>query len=964
LITVSETGVTNQQLSYQMLGLLSHVHWLLAEQRPGTPVAERTPGGVSRDLFNKQVDRLSTSAGDNFRDLADEFQTDVLTVAGVTTLATLGVTGTSTLGAVLASTLSSDSLFLPSTTPTNTTTRLHNTGGDLYWNGSVIAGGSVGNWNTNGSGDVYRLTGNVGIGTTTPTSKLTVRGTAGQSAFNIASSTGASMLTVAANGNVGIGTDTPDAELVIARSVGESRLRVRASQIDGNANIALENDAEAWNLQLRGDTSDVFRIRNSGRNPFVIEPGAASNSLYINNSGNVGIGTTTPAHRLSVDGDINLTGTLRFGGTALGLNNLSNAGVNSSNMFIGLKGFTGVNGVDFFNDNNLAMGTGAFDNPNTDNSNSIFGDFNTAIGIDALTNNTTGNNNAAIAAGALFANTTGDSNTASGVNALRNNTTGISNTASGRNALFSNTTGSSNTANGRSALFNSTTGNNNTALGSSAGTDLTTGASNTFLGRDTGRGITTGSNNTILGANVTGLAAGLANNIIIADGQGNQRINVDANGNVGIGTTAPGSKLSVSGGGAIGSSYAGTAAPTDGLIIQGNVGIGTTNPSTRLTVFDTSATAQQRIAYDATTFAEFQVDAIGDLIFSASGGNGWWLDENVNICAGGACPGLPADIGGTGNLAVENTVIAGDLREHCPAGYVWVPGSAKYGTLPGFCMMKYEAKNDGSNNAVSTAAGTPWVSISQVNARLTCEAIGPEYRLISEPEWMTVAEQIATLPINDLDSDAGLQLATGHSDNGPASNLAAVGSADPVTTGCNLMQPLEHADNAYSAGNCELRGTGAGGSTAADKGYYGTTQQWSATGYSAGAANQSQLRTHALNNGEVVWDVAGNVWEWTDAVSVAAEHPEEIASVASEWLEYTAGINYKGLAYLRPPVTDWSSANGVGQLYTDVGDTATAQRAFLRGGVRSHGSDSGVFTLLLSGAPSIVFSDIGFRCAR
>ena len=417
---------------------------------------------------------------------------------------------------------------------------------------------------------------------------------------------------------------------------------------------------------------------------------------------------------------------------------------------------------------------------------------------------------------------------------------------------------------------------------------------------------------------------------------------------------------------ALGSNFLSGDGGDEGVFVaaNGNVGIGTTTPSSRLTVFDTVATAQQRIAYDETTFAEFQVDAIGDLIFSASGGNGWWLDENVNICAGGACPGLPADIGSTGNLAVENTVIAGDLREHCPAGYVWVPGSAKYGTLPGFCMMKYEAKNDGSNNAVSTAAGTPWVSISQVNARLTCEAIGPEYHLISEPEWMTLAEQIATLPINDLDSDAGLQLATGHSDNGPASNLAAVGSADPVTTGCNLMQPLEHADNAYSAGNCELRGTGAGGSTAADKGYYGTTQQWSATGYSAGAANQSQLRTHALNNGEVVWDVAGNVWEWTDAVSVAAEHPEEIASVASEWLEYTAGINYKGLAYLRPPVTDWSSANGVGRLYTDVGDTATALRAFLRGGYRDDGSRSGVFTLILNNVLSDVNSGIGFRCAR
>ncbi|MEX2013426.1 MAG: Hint domain-containing protein, partial [Parcubacteria group bacterium] len=49
-------------------------------------------------------------------------------------------------------------------------------------------------------------------------------------------------------------------------------------------------------------------------------------------------------------------------------------------------------------------------------------------------------------------------------------------------------------------------------------------------------------------------------------------------GNVGIGEVAPGSKLSVSGGGSFGAGYDTTAAPTNGLIIEGNVGIGTTNP--------------------------------------------------------------------------------------------------------------------------------------------------------------------------------------------------------------------------------------------------------------------------------------------------------------------------------------------------------------------------------------------------
>ena len=56
-------------------------------------------------------------------------------------------------------------------------------------------------------------------------------------------------------------------------------------------------------------------------------------------------------------------------------------------------------------------------------------------------------------------------------------------------------------------------------------------------------------------------------------------------GGLGIGTTSPQSTLSVSGGVAIGTTYAGTnAAGSNNLIVQGNVGIGTASPSSQLTV--------------------------------------------------------------------------------------------------------------------------------------------------------------------------------------------------------------------------------------------------------------------------------------------------------------------------------------------------------------------------------------------
>lgn len=56
-------------------------------------------------------------------------------------------------------------------------------------------------------------------------------------------------------------------------------------------------------------------------------------------------------------------------------------------------------------------------------------------------------------------------------------------------------------------------------------------------------------------------------------------------GEIGIGTASPLNELDVSGGTAIGTSYAGTdTAPTSGLIVQGNVGIGTATPSNPLSV--------------------------------------------------------------------------------------------------------------------------------------------------------------------------------------------------------------------------------------------------------------------------------------------------------------------------------------------------------------------------------------------
>src|SRR5205814_4556880 len=64
---------------------------------------------------------------------------------------------------------------------------------------------------------------------------------------------------------------------------------------------------------------------------------------------------------------------------------------------------------------------------------------NTALGVDALFNNTTGLDNTAIGWNALDFNTTGSANTAIGYDALFSNTMGTDNAASGFEALQDNT---------------------------------------------------------------------------------------------------------------------------------------------------------------------------------------------------------------------------------------------------------------------------------------------------------------------------------------------------------------------------------------------------------------------------------------------------------------------------------------------------------------------------------------------
>ncbi len=180
---------------------------------------------------------------------------------------------------------------------------------------------------------------------------------------------------------------------------------------------------------------------------------------------------------------------------------------NNYNTFIGINtGSSNTTGFD-----NIFMGPNSGIKNTTGNSNTFLGgrtgventsgNYNTFLGHYAGWQNTTGSNNSFLGKNTGFNNTTGTNNVFAGMNAGQNNTTANSNTFIGVNSGQNNTTGWDNVYIGFQAGQLTTTGNQNTFVGMTSGGANTTGQYNTYLGHFAGRSTTTGSNNTFLGKN-------------------------------------------------------------------------------------------------------------------------------------------------------------------------------------------------------------------------------------------------------------------------------------------------------------------------------------------------------------------------------------------------------------------------------------------------------------------------------
>lgn len=292
-------------------------------------------------------------------------------------------------------------------------------------------------------------------------------------------------------------------------------------------------------------------------------------------------------------------------------------------------------------------------------------------------------------------------------------------------------------------------------------------------------------------------------------------------------------------------------------------------------------------------------------------------DNISSHIASGGVPTRGPCVGHTGDAPTDP-----DDGGECPAGFIVVPGSSYFNTKS-FCVMKYEAKDGGSNTPVSTASGDPWVSINYNNAKAYSKNTCDGCHLITEAEWMTIAANLISVGSNWSGGSVGSGVMfVGHTDGTPAAGLVA--------------------DSNDANG-------------------------FSGTGQSSG----SQRRTLTLTNGNVIWDFSGNVHEKTDAGLSAGEAPGLSGETATAWKDWDNPNlilnklpSYSHPGSISPTVVSYTSSQQVGKLNSNYGQSDN--RYFYRGGSYNTGETyAGVVSLLTSSATATSTSTaIGFRVAR
>jgi hypothetical protein len=126
----------------------------------------------------------------------------------------------------------------------------------------------------------------------------------------ISNAEGFALATFTNNGNVGIGSTSPTEKLTVSGNISaQGMIYLGANYTGGGGRIYLKDDTQTprWETGILGYTNE--------KNWSVYETQATQTRLTILTGGNVGINTSTPNERLTVSGNISASGNISIGGT-------------------------------------------------------------------------------------------------------------------------------------------------------------------------------------------------------------------------------------------------------------------------------------------------------------------------------------------------------------------------------------------------------------------------------------------------------------------------------------------------------------------------------------------------------------------------------------------------------------------------------------------------------------------------
>lgn len=277
-----------------------------------------------------------------------------------------------------------------------------------------------------------------------------------------------------------------------------------------------------------------------------------------------------------------------------------------------------------------------------------------------------------------------------------------------------------------------------------------------------------------------------------------------------------------------------------------------------------------------------------------------------------------------------------------------VPRDDELGT-PNFCVMKYEARWNGSGTIFNTAnkycgntnsggsngcpidgsigiisknAEKPLTQVNMYQADALCEQFGEGFSLITNRQWMAIARNV--------------QFVNENWDGGVFNSGALFRGNNGINT-----------PNSYNGNNPQFPSTNI---------------------------NARLL----LDNGEEVWDMSGNIWEFVDEVINCTSigqpctglMPQDATPNANEFITYDNVVNTGKYSEIElfPYNTSWNwDTNGIGNLKVEnSGTNSNGGYLFvmIRGGYYSAlvNERGGIFMVNFENTPYISNPVVGFRC--